>query len=109
MTSYKLHSLQQLKDTDKPTHENFCTQMQAMLEQDCSDDHFMFSDKATFHLAGKVKHNTHIWETEHPHLTLDYVQDPPGQGCVLEWLVAFQISGLQAKSGLPNSTLLPMS
>ena len=31
---YKLHSLQHLKDTDKPACEDFCTQMQAMLKED---------------------------------------------------------------------------
>ena len=68
MIPYKLHLLQHLKDTDKPDGEDFCTQMQAMLEEDGFDDRLVFSDEATVHLTGKVnKHNTRIWGTEHPH------------------------------------------
>ena len=52
--------------------------MQAMLEEHGFDDRLVFSDKATFHLTGKVnKHNTRIWGTEHPHLTLEHVRDSP--------------------------------
>ena len=78
MIFYKLHLLQHLKDTDRPACEDFCTQMQAMLEEDGLDDRLMFSDEATFHLTGKVnKHNTRIWGTEHPHSTLEHVRDSP--------------------------------
>ena len=78
MILYKLHLLQHLKDTDKPAHEDFCTQMQAMLEEDGFDDFLVFSDEATFHLTGKVnKHNTRIWGTAHPHSTLEHVRDSP--------------------------------
>ena len=63
MIPYKLHLLQHLKDTDKPAREDFCTQMQAMLEEDEFDDRLVFSDEATFYLIGKVnKHNIHIWK-----------------------------------------------
>ena len=52
--------------------------MQAMLEEDGFDDRLVFSNEATFHLTGKVnKHNTCIWGTEHPHSTLEHVQDSP--------------------------------
>ena len=58
----KLH----LKDTDKSAREDFCTQMQVMVENGL-DDRLVFSDEATFHVTGKVnKHNTRIWGTEHP-------------------------------------------
>ena len=78
MIPYKLHLLQHLKDTDKPAREDFCTQMQAMLEEDGFDDRLVFSDEATFHLTGKVnEHNTRIWGTEHPHSTLKHVRDSP--------------------------------
>ena len=78
MIPYKLHLLQRLKDTDKPAREDFCTQMQAMLEADGFDNRLVFSDETTFHLTGKVnKHNTHIWGTEHPHSTLEHVRDSP--------------------------------
>ena len=78
MTHYKLHFLQHLMDTDKPALEDFRIQMQAMLKQDGFDDRLAFSDEVTFDLTGKVnKHNTCIWETEHPHLTLEQVRDFP--------------------------------
>ena len=74
---YKLHLLQHLKDTNKPACKDFCTQMQAMQAMlEGFDDHLVFSDKATFHLTGKVnKHNTHIWGTEHS--MLEHAQDSP--------------------------------
>ena len=78
MIPYKLHLLQHLKDTDKLAREDFCTKMQAMLEEEGLDDRLVFSDKATFHLTGKVnKHNTRVWRTEHPHSTLEHVRDSP--------------------------------
>ena len=50
--------------------------MLAMLEQNGVDDCLVFSDKATFHQTGKVnKHNTRMWGTERPHLTLEPIQD----------------------------------
>ena len=67
-----------MKDTEKPAREDFCTQMQAMLEEDGFDDRLVFSDETTFHLTGKLsKSNTRIWGTEHPHLTLEHVRDSP--------------------------------
>ena len=78
MIFYKLHFLQHLKDTDKPAHKDFCTQMQAMLEEDGLDDRLVFSNEVTFHLTGKVnKYNTGIWGTDHPHSTLEHVRDSP--------------------------------
>ena len=83
MIPYKLHLLQHLQDTDKPARKDFCTQMQAMLEENGFDDRLVFSDEATFHLTGKVnKHNTRIWGTriwgtEHPRSTLEHVRDSP--------------------------------
>ena len=48
------------------------------LEDDGFDDRLVFSDEATFHLSGKVnKHNTRIWGTENPHVTLEHVRDSP--------------------------------
>ena len=71
---YKLHLLQHLKDTDKSAREDFCTQMQVMLEEDGFDDRLVFSDEATFHVTGKVnKHSTLIWGTEHPHAIQEHV------------------------------------
>ena len=65
MTPYKLHLLQQLKDTDELARENLYP---SALKQDGFDDRLVLSDEATFHLTGKIKHNTR--KTEHPDLTL---------------------------------------
>ena len=74
---YKLHLLQQLKDTDKLAREAFFAQMQAMLK-DGFDNRLVFSKEATFNLTGKVnKHNTRVWETELPHSTLELGRDSP--------------------------------
>ena len=76
MIPYKLHLLQHLKDTDKPARKDFCTQIQAMLEEDGFDDRLVFSDEATFHLTGIVnKYDTRIWRTKHPRSMLEHVQD----------------------------------
>ena len=75
MIFYKLHLLLHLKDTDKSAREDFCIQMQVMLEEDEFDDRLVFSDEATFHVIGKVnKHNTRIWGTEHPHAIQEHVR-----------------------------------
>ena len=78
MIPYKLRLLQHLKDTDKSTREDFCTQMQVMLEEEGFDDRLVYSDEATFHVTGKVnKRNTRIWVTEHPHALQKHVRDSP--------------------------------
>ena len=46
------------------------------------DGHFLnctcFSDKATFHVSGKLnKHNARIWGTENPHITRENERDSP--------------------------------
>ena len=70
MIPYKLHLLQHLKDTNKPTFVPKCRR--------CWKKTDLMTDKATFHLTDKVnKHNTFIWETEHPHSTLEHVRDSP--------------------------------
>ena len=76
MIPYKLHLLQHLKDTDKSSGKDFCTQMQVMLEEGKFDDRLVFSDEATFHATGKVnKHYIRKWETEHPHTIQEHVRD----------------------------------
>ena len=78
MIPYKLQLLQHLKDTDKSACEDFCTQMQVVLEEDGLDDRLVFSNEATFHGTGKVnKHDTCIWGTEHPHVIQEHVRDSP--------------------------------
>ena len=78
MTPYKLQLVQQLKDTDKPAHRDFCIPMQEKLENDGFDDRLVFSDEATFHVNGEAnKHNTLIWGTENPHEILEHQRDSP--------------------------------
>ena len=48
MIPYKLHFLQHLKDTDKSAREDFCNQMQVMLEGDGFDDHLCLMMKQPF-------------------------------------------------------------
>ena len=41
-------------------------------------DRLIFSDKATFHVSGKVhQHNFRIWRTQNPHAIIEHVQDSP--------------------------------
>jgi hypothetical protein len=53
-----------------------------MLEKLDKDNKFlrkiMFSDKATFHVSGKVnKQNVCIWGSEHPHATVEHIRGSP--------------------------------
>jgi hypothetical protein len=51
---------------------------QQRLEEDRIAKKLVFSDKATFHVWGKVnRHNVHIWGTENPHATMEHVCDLP--------------------------------
>ena len=78
MTPYRLQLVQQLKDTDKPARHEFCIDMLGKLEDDGFVDRLNFSDEATLHICGKVnKHNTCIWGTENPHVTLEHARDSP--------------------------------
>ena len=78
MTPYKLHLVQQLKDTDKPACRDFCIAMQQKMEDDGFDDQLVFRNEAIFHINGKVnKHNTRIWGTENPHELLEHQRDSP--------------------------------
>ena len=109
MIFYKLHLLQHLKDTDKPARKNFCTQMQAMLEEDGFDDHHEFSNKATFYLSGKVnKHNTRIWKTEHSHLTPEHVRDSPKVNvfCAISKILCLGFSFLKEQQSTVKPTLI---
>ena len=72
-TVWRVLKRQQLKDTNKPARHDFYIAMQEKLEDDGFDDRLIFSDKATFHVNGKVnKHNTRIWGTENPHEILEH-------------------------------------
>ena len=78
MTSYKLQLVQQLKDTDKPAHRDFCIAMQEKLGDDGFHDQLVFSNEVTFHINGKVnKHNTYTWGTESPYEICGHQRDFP--------------------------------
>ena len=109
MISYKLHLLQHLKDTDQSASENFCTQMQVLLEEDGFDARLVFSDEATFHVTGKVKkHNTRIWGTEHPHAIQEHVRDSLKVTCSAPYrrCVCMGLSFLKEQRSTVKRTLL---
>jgi hypothetical protein len=58
---YRLQLLQALTDEDKTRRLQFCTDMLHHLEEYGFAENLIFSDKATFHLYGKVnRHNVRI-------------------------------------------------
>ena len=71
--------VQKLHPEDNETRRAFCGNLQALMEND--DDllaEIIFSDKATFHLSGKVnRYNVRIWGSENPHTTLEVESDSP--------------------------------
>jgi hypothetical protein len=76
--SYKLQLLQSLRDHDRTTHGDFCTEIQERCEEDGFSEHLIFCNKSTFHISGKVnKQNVRIWGAENPRGTVDHVQDSP--------------------------------
>lgn len=76
---YKLQLVQKLQPQDKVTRSEFCTNLQALME---NDDNLLssiiFSDEATFNLHGRVnRHNVRIWGSENPRATLEIERDSP--------------------------------
>ena len=70
--------LQHLRQEDHTKRLHFCVSFQDL----CSDDDFLkglqVSDKAKFHISGKVnKQNVHIWGTEKPHRIVEDERDSP--------------------------------
>jgi hypothetical protein len=65
---YKFQLLQELKPNDRPHQRNFCTDMlNCLKEYNLFLDKIVLSDKATFHLSGKVNHhNQIIWGSQNP-------------------------------------------
>ena len=66
--AYNLQIVQALKPDDHPRRAAFAEEILQRIDDD--NDYLnsvIFSDKATFHVSGKVnKHNIQIWELENP-------------------------------------------
>ena len=59
---YLLQLLQVLNPQDHNLRLHFCMDFQQLLEEDGFAEKLIFSDKATFHVCGKVNcHDVHIW------------------------------------------------
>ena len=77
--AYKVQMLQRLQPNDKPKQKEFADNM---LQQISEDEEFLkricFSDKATFHVSGKLnKHKVRIWGSEHLHEIRELERDSP--------------------------------
>jgi hypothetical protein len=76
MRLYHLQLLQALTPADHVARNNFSIKM--LVVHDDFLRHLVFSDKATFHLSGKVnRHNVHIWGMEDPYATVQQERDSP--------------------------------
>jgi len=70
---YRLMLLQNLQLDDHLRRMTFCTELQALMEEDDFFERLIFSDECTFHLCGKVnKHNVRIWGQENLNLLLKW-------------------------------------
>ena len=68
--------LQKLQPDDHHRRTTFCTELQALMEEDGFFEGMIFSDECTFHLCGKVnRHNVCIWGTENPKSVVEVARD----------------------------------
>jgi hypothetical protein len=69
--------LRALTPADHAARSNFSIEMLVAHDDDFLR-HFVVSNKATFHLSGKVnRHNVRIWGMENPHATVQHERDFP--------------------------------
>jgi len=70
--------LQKLQPEYYHRRTTFCTELQALVEEDGFFERLIFSDECTFHLRGKVnRHNVRIWRTENPKTVVEVARDYP--------------------------------
>ena len=77
LCAFKIQLRHHIKPNDRPPREHFAAEMLLRIENDnLYLDNIDFSDKATFHLCGKInKHNCRIWGSENPHVILEHERD----------------------------------
>ena len=64
---YRLMLQQKLQPNDHHRRMTFCTELQALMEENGFFERLIFSGESTFHLCGKVnRHNVHMWRRENP-------------------------------------------
>lgn len=70
---YKPSLLQELSEDDFERHEEFCEEvMERLIDNPNFANSIVFSDKATFHLNGRVnRHNCRFWYSENPHWIIE--------------------------------------
>ena len=69
--------LQKLQSDDHHRSTTFCTELQAIMEEDGCFERLIFSDECTFHLCGKVnRHDVHVWGTENSK-SVELARDSP--------------------------------
>jgi len=73
---YRLTLLQKLQQNDHRRMTTFCTELQALMEEDDFFERLIFSDECTFHLCGKVnRNNVRVWGTENPKSVVEVACD----------------------------------
>ena len=69
--------LQKLQSDDHHRGTTFCTELQALMEEDGFFERLIFSDECTFHVCGKVnRHNVRIWGQKILNLLLKWLVTP---------------------------------
>ena len=70
--------LHKLQPDDHHRRTTFCTELQALMEEDGFFERQIFSDECKFHLCGKInRHNIRIWGTENPKSVVEVACDSP--------------------------------
>ena len=73
---YRLMLLEKLQPDDQHRRTTFCTELQALMEEDDFFERLIFSDECTFHLCGKVnRNNVRVWGTENPKSVVEVACD----------------------------------
>ena len=73
---YRLMLPQKLQPDGHHRRTTFCTEMQALMEEDGFFERLIFSDECTFHLCGKVnRYNVRVWGTENPKSVVEVARD----------------------------------
>ena len=74
---YRLMPLQKLQPDDH-RRMTFCTELQALMEEDGFFERLIFKDECTFYFCGKGnRHNVRIWGTENPISVVEVARNSP--------------------------------
>ena len=86
--------LQKLQTDDQDQRTTFCTELQALMEEDGFLERLIFGDESTFNLYGKVnRYNVCTWGPENPKSVAEVARDSPKVNVFCS-VATFEVYGL---------------